>query len=73
MIKKADGAILMKIWYGILVFMATLFTACAAPTQAETEKEQLEFTVVSEERLPEELKEIVEEKKESAFKVTYED
>ena len=33
----------------------------------------VEFTVVSEDRLPEELKEIVEGKKENAFKLTYAD
>lgn len=57
----------------ILLFLMGEAAACSVPAQTETEKEQLEFTVVSEERLPEELLKIVEEKKEEAFKVTYAD
>ena len=33
----------------------------------------LEFTVLAEENIPEELKTVIEEKKNSAFKVTYQD
>lgn len=57
----------------LLLFALLTTAACSVPAQAESEKEQLEFTVVSEERLPEELLEIVETKKEDAFKVTYAD
>lgn len=56
-----------------VLFTVSLLTGCTNIAQAEEPKEDLEFTVVSEERLPEELLEIVEEKKEEAFKVTYAD
>lgn len=56
-----------------VLFTVSLLTGCTNIAQAEESKEDLEFTVVSEERLPEELLEIVEEKKEEAFKVTYAD
>lgn len=54
------------------VFMAVLMTGCSFGREEE-EKTNLEFTVVDEERLPEELKKIVNEKKEEAFKLTYGD
>lgn len=41
--------------------------------EKEEERTNVEFTVVDEERLPEELKKIVEEKKAEAFKLTYAD
>ncbi len=50
-----------------------LLAACAADTPTEENAQNLEFTVVSEDRLPEELLEIVESKKENAFKLTYSD
>ena len=61
---------------GILlaVFLLTgWLTACTTSVQQSESQDDMEFTVVSEERLPEELKEIVEGKKESAFKLTYAD
>ena len=61
---------------GILlaVFLLTgWLTACTSSVQQSESQDDMEFTVVSEDRLPEELKEIVEGKKESAFKLTYAD
>ena len=61
---------------GILlaVFLLTgWLTACTTSVQQSESQDDMEFTVVSEDRLPEELKEIVEGKKESAFKLTYAD
>ena len=61
---------------GILlaVFLMTgWLTACTTSVQQSESQDDMEFTVVSEDRLPEELKEIVEGKKESAFKLTYAD
>ena len=62
----------------IYVLLAALFAglwlaACTSSVQQSESKDDMEFTVVSEDRLPEELKEIVEEKKGSAFKLTYAD
>lgn len=50
-----------------------LLAACAADAPTEENAQNLEFTVISEDRLPEELLEIVESKKENAFKLTYAD
>lgn len=56
-----------------LTACTALLTACSAQPQEDAQRENLEFTVVSEDRLPDELKEIVESKKENAFKLTYAD
>ena len=61
---------------GILLavcLMTGWLTACTSSVQQSESQDDMEFTVVSEDRLPEELKEIVEGKKESAFKLTYAD
>lgn len=58
------GVILIVIW----------LSGCSTEDFSTNEKLQdLEFTVVSEARLPEELKEIVIEKKNDIFKLTYVD
>ena len=57
----------------IASIMAVCFTACGKDTAEEQSRENLEFTVVSEDRLSDELKEILDQKKESAFKLTYAD
>ena len=56
-----------------LCLMTGWLTACTAFVQQSESQDDMEFTVVSEDRLPEELKEIVEGKKENAFKLTYAD
>ncbi len=58
---------------GCILGLSLCLAACGSSVSANAQKEELEFTVVSEERLPGELLEIVESKKESAFKVTYAD
>lgn len=63
-----------RLWMSFLlaaVFLAALLAGCG--TKKEEEKSNLEFTVVDEERLPEELKKMVDEKKAEAFKLTYAD
>lgn len=57
----------------IVSIMTAMLSACGGETEKEENRNNLEFTVVSEERLPEELKEILNQKKESAFKLTYAD
>ncbi|HJC57011.1 MAG TPA: protease complex subunit PrcB family protein [Candidatus Eisenbergiella intestinipullorum] len=47
--------------------------ACTTSEQQSGSQDDMEFTVVSEDRLPEELKQIVDEKKQEAFKLTYAD
>ena len=57
----------------IVSIMAAMLSACGGETEKEEDRNNLEFTVVSEDRLPNELKEILDQKKESAFKLTYAD
>ena len=56
-----------------LCLMSGGLTACTASVEEGESQDDMEFTVVSEDRLPEELKEIVEGNKENAFKLTYAD
>ena len=56
----------------IVSIMAAMLSACGGETEKEENRNNLEFTVVSEDRLPDELKEILDQKKESAFKARLE-
>lgn len=47
----------------IASIMAVCFTACGKDTAEEQSRENLEFTVVSEDRLSDELKEILDQKR----------
>ena len=49
-------------------------SGCTVKTKEGNEKiKDIEFTVLGEDNVPEELKQIVEEKKENEFKITYQD
>lgn len=56
-----------------MIVILTAFFLSGCGLKKEEEKDALEFTVVDEERLPEELKKMVEEKKAEPFKLTYAD
>lgn len=57
----------------ILLLFSFVFTGCTLGTSETTRLRDLDFTVISEERLPEELKALIEERKSAPFKVTYSD
>lgn len=58
----------------LLVLLALLMLAGCGKKKDPMEKiKDLEFTVLAEENIPEELKAVIEEKKGSPFKVTYQD
>lgn len=58
----------------ILAAVIACLTGCSGKTKDGNEKiKDIEFTVLGEENVPEELKQIIEEKKEKEFKVTYQD
>ena len=62
--------------YGICMLAAAavcLLTGCAKEKDPMEKIKDLEFTVLAEENIPEELKKVIEEKKENTFKVTYQD
>lgn len=50
-----------------------LLAGCAKEKDPMEKIKDLEFTVLAEDNIPEELKTIIDEKKENAFKVTYQD
>lgn len=58
----------------LALFIVGIWLLGCSKTEDPAEKiKDLEFTVLAEENIPEELKAIIEEKKENAFKVTYQD
>lgn len=67
----------MKGWIRIglagLAALSLLLCAGCGKKDEDGEKQRLEFTVVDEGRLPEELKKIVDEKKKGPFQLTYAD
>lgn len=58
---------------GILMICLLLFTGCTLLSAEKIKLRDLEFTVVSEEKIPEQLKTIIEEKKVQPFQITYTD
>ena len=62
----------MKKWCLVVLTMCIL-AGCGVQTQDEERLSDLEFTVLAPENIPEELRNVLEEKKASPFKVTYED
>ncbi|MCI8453254.1 MAG: protease complex subunit PrcB family protein [Lachnospiraceae bacterium] len=49
------------------------FTGCKADAEENTRLEDLEFTVAAENEVPAQLKELISQKREKAFKLTYAD
>lgn len=72
---KDKGLRLVKYGLCILGMMVFFFLpGCAKEEKNPLEKiKDLEFTVLAEDNIPEELKTIIDEKKENTFKVTYQD
>lgn len=62
----------MRKWWLILL-VVWILTGCGVETQDEEKVQDLDFTVLAPEMIPEELRNVLEEKKTSPFKVTYED
>ena len=65
---------LVKYGLGVLGAVALLLlSGCAKEKDPLQKIKDLEFTVLAEDNIPEELKTVIEEKKDNAFKVTYQD
>ena len=63
-----------KVIMGMVVLMITLaLTGCTLLSEERVKLRDLDFTVLSEEKIPAELKTIIEEKKAEPFKLTYSD
>lgn len=57
-----------------VTFILICLSGCSGKAEEGNKKiKDLEFTVLAEDNLPEELKQIIEEKKETEFKITYQD
>ena len=67
------AALLKAFCLAAVCFAAVSFSACVPSAGQEESKDDMEFTVVSEDRLPKELAQILNEKKQNAFKLTYAD
>lgn len=63
----------MKRIAALLLLICIFLSGCAIGTGDDTRLRDLEFTVISEERLPEELKGLIDERKATEFKLTYSD
>ncbi len=50
-----------------------ILSGCISKIQDEGKKQNLEFTVINKEKVPEELKEVISENKDSPFHITYTD
>lgn len=55
----------------LLVFMLSALTACELEETSEEKIKDIDYTVCDESRLPKELKDLINEKKEEPFKFTY--
>ena len=57
----------------VALLSCTLLCSCSVIGQSDDKVKDLEFTVISEERLGDELKDIIDQRKEEPFKLTYHD
>lgn len=62
----------MKKWC-FMILIICMLTGCGVQEQDAEKIRDLEFTVLDQEKIPEELRSVLEEKKTEPFKVTYED
>lgn len=66
-------ALKVRVLTALLLLSSILLSGCSIGTSKTTKLRDLEFTVVSEEKLPEELKQLIDERKSAPFKITYHD
>lgn len=57
----------------VILLIILVLSGCAMMSDERIKLRDLDFTVLSEEKIPEELKTIIEEKKAEPFKLTYSD
>lgn len=71
MSRRLDGKMIWVVFLLLWVLMVRVLTGCSVEKENQDKVRDLEFTVVGEADLPEELKNLVEEKKAAPFKLTY--
>ena len=69
--KRINGKMVRAVFLLFWVLMVRFLTGCSVEKENQDKVRDLEFTVVGETELPEELKSLVEEKKIAPFKLTY--
>lgn len=69
--KNWNGKMLLVAGLFAWVFLVRILTGCAVEKTEQKKIRDLEFTVVSEADLPQELRELTAEKKSAPFKMTY--
>lgn len=69
--KRRRGKVFLTAALFLWAFMARFLTGCSVEKENQDKVRDLEFTVVSETELPEELAKLVTEKKAAPFKLTY--
>lgn len=62
-----------KIFALLCIFSILLLSSCSTKKEEIKKIKTLEFTIVEEENIPEELNRIIDEKKQQAFKLSYSD
>lgn len=60
-------------FYGLVLACMLFFTGCTMMNEEKIKLRDLDFTVLSQEMIPEQLLPIIEEKKPGAFQITYTD
>ncbi len=56
---------------GLLMFLGVLICGCTVVEQKDKKLKEMEFTVISDQEVPQELKKIIQEKKKDEMKLTY--
>lgn len=69
--RRINGKMIWAVFLLFWVLMVRFLTGCSVEKENQDKVRDLEFTVVGEADLPEELKNLVEEKKAAPFKLTY--
>lgn len=69
--KRRRGKVVLTAALFLWAFMARFLTGCSVEKEDQDKVRDLEFAVVSETELPEELAKLVAEKKAAPFKLTY--
>ena len=71
MSRRRSGKLLLAAGLLVWVFVVRILTGCSVEKKNQEKVRDLEFTVVGEADLPEELKNLIAEKKMAPFKLTY--
>lgn len=71
MYKVMNGRILLLVSLLLWVFVVRMLTGCNVKKENQDKVRDLEFTVIGEAEVPQELQELIAQKKQQPFKLTY--